>query len=140
MFYCLFNYHICRATELAKKLLHEFNGSQNDQEKAYIVGKRYLHIILQMFKTSNDLKYMDSRYRQEFKKVQAQVEELKASLEKYYTDMQYLHMAKEVKIHGPTPPTTETIDEKDFFKGIYCFSSFFIDCLHSLFKQLQEIL
>ncbi|CAH0562345.1 unnamed protein product [Brassicogethes aeneus] len=75
---------------LAKKLLNEFNESQNDQEKAYIVGKRYLFMLNQMFKTSDDKKYMEIRYRTEYNKVETKVAELKDTLKKYYDDMSKL--------------------------------------------------
>lgn len=57
---------------------------QNDQEKCYIIAKRYLNLMDLFFKLNDDKNFAEIRYRSEYNKVQNIVKDLEIDLAARY--------------------------------------------------------
>ncbi|KAJ8930836.1 hypothetical protein NQ314_016253 [Rhamnusium bicolor] len=74
----------CRLPGVVHRLLTELLQFQNDQEKCYIFGKRYLNAMERLFRLTEDKSFVDVRYGSEYKKVQNMIRRFKKLGERVY--------------------------------------------------------
>ncbi|CAH1153604.1 unnamed protein product [Phaedon cochleariae] len=112
-----------RFTNIARKMMSELLQSQNDQEKCYIIGKRYINLLDHLFKISDDQNFTRSLYINDYHKVTQLISEFKSDLEKRYhaLALQQLHSksgdgADKAAIPSRSPSLKDQVESKTNLK------------------------
>ncbi|XP_018568751.1 ubiquitin carboxyl-terminal hydrolase 2 [Anoplophora glabripennis] len=94
-----------RLPALANRLMTELLQVQNDQEKCYIISKRYLNLMDIFFKLTHDKSFAEIRYRSDYNKVQSIVKELEIDLAARYKELAQ-KQAEEITAKDEQPSTS----------------------------------
>ncbi|CAG9828409.1 unnamed protein product [Diabrotica balteata] len=76
-----------RVSNFSNKMLAELMQCQDDQEKCYILCKRYIHLMDHLFKISNDQNYLKVMYSNDYRRVEQLSMDLKDSLQERYKQL-----------------------------------------------------
>ncbi|XP_056645415.1 uncharacterized protein LOC130450803 [Diorhabda sublineata] len=110
-----------RFGNLANKIMGELMQCQDDQEKCYILCRRYINLMDHLFKICDDQNYVKALHSSDYRKVKQLINEIRESLEERYKKLTTENENKHVKAPpptmeiAPTPIILKRFNFKDHF-------------------------
>ncbi|CAG9855464.1 unnamed protein product [Phyllotreta striolata] len=123
-------------THFANLIMTQLLECMDDQEKCYILCKRYINLMDYLFEISDDKIYTQSLHLSDYRKVKLLVDELKESLEKRYQAL-FREPVPQSPTNAVPPATKMEIGDAQIFKDKFIIPR---DLFHILQKEQNFLL